>query len=124
MLQGSDNTMHGCRATLLDLRQQLRELAATEASSTAMLVSMLQCMCCWQSTLSPVSAAWGGWVQEEAKGSALSGSLKSCIIYRAAQKRLARLYLGAARAALFQEMQALQLSSKLLEQEHHFEHAH
>lgn len=41
-------------------------------------------------------------------GTTLSNSLQACIIYRAGQKRLARLYLDAARSALTQEMQLLQ----------------
>ena len=37
----------------------------------------------------------------------LSGIVRSCIIYRAAQKRIARMYLQAARTALGEEMQRL-----------------
>ena len=54
---------------------------------------------------SQICRLWLVSVQEES--GKLSGIVRSCVIYRLAQKRIARMYLQAARAALGEEMQRL-----------------
>ena len=54
---------------------------------------------------SQLCRSWLVSVQEES--GKLSGIVRSCVIYRLAQKRIARMYLQAARAALGEEMQRL-----------------
>ena len=47
-------------------------------------------------------------LQADASSPALESSTRACVIYRASQKRLARLYLQAAQSALLKEMEFMQ----------------